>query len=105
VGVNDAQEMLDVAKAENVRLEQENARLATALARVRALEPTWHRGMYGTPDDMFARIQITRALDDADIDAAIAARERTVWRQGYSDGNLDGYFGTRDKWREHGEAD
>lgn len=32
------------------------------LERVRALEPTWHKGMYGCPQDMFSRDSIRAAL-------------------------------------------
>lgn len=39
------------------------AALEAQLARVEALTPTWHRGMYGCPDDMFSAISIRRALD------------------------------------------
>lgn len=31
--------------------------------RVRNLGPTWHRGMYGCPDDMFSRRDLRAALD------------------------------------------
>ncbi len=40
------------------RLERAEA----ALERVRALEPTWHKGMYGCPQDMFSRDSIRAAL-------------------------------------------
>lgn len=41
MGLNDAQEMLDVAKADNLQLERENARLAHELeAAVAALDVT-----------------------------------------------------------------
>jgi uncharacterized protein YciI len=34
------------------------------VARVEALEPTWHRGMYGCPDDMFSRSALRAALTE-----------------------------------------
>jgi hypothetical protein len=42
------------------RLEAAEAKVA----RVTALEPTWHRGMYGCPDDMFSRSAIRAALTE-----------------------------------------
>jgi hypothetical protein len=38
--------------------------LRAKVAAVEALEPTWHRGMYGCPDDMFSRHDLTAALGD-----------------------------------------
>ena len=35
-----------------------------AIERVRALQPTWTQGMYGSPDDMFSRTGLARALGD-----------------------------------------
>lgn len=36
-----------------------------ALDRVREITPTWHRGMYGSPDDMISRTSLNRAIGTA----------------------------------------
>lgn len=58
------------------------------------------KGYIGEPADHFMD-----PLVGAEFDRWLAAHDREVWRAGYKDGNLDGYFGSRDAWREHGEDD
>lgn len=74
------QRLAEALKAENKRAEQAEAELQDAfrtdipslkderdelravITDLRSLEPTWHRGMYGSPDDMYSRISIHRIL-------------------------------------------
>lgn len=49
--------------------EHRGVREGIRLAREAVLaNPTWHRGMYGAPDDMYARIAIARAIDALEAD-------------------------------------
>lgn len=46
-------------------VSEENDALRTVLDEIRALEPTWPHGMYGSPDDMFSRRSLNRILSGA----------------------------------------
>lgn len=52
----------DTLAAERNAARREADHLRARLAAVEALEPTWHRGMYGCPDDMFSRRSLRAAL-------------------------------------------
>jgi hypothetical protein len=47
------------------RVEAERDALRTALEEIRALPPSWVRGMYGAPDDMYAGRALDRILSRA----------------------------------------
>lgn len=84
-GVAQTRRLADALEAEHKRAEEaeglavrfrrkwwdaraERDRYRAALDRVNALEPMWPRGMYGCPQDMFGRSQITRALNEGKTD-------------------------------------
>jgi hypothetical protein len=65
LNISDADSAYIAAASPDVLLQliERVRRAEAAIERIRQLQPTWHPGMYGSPDDKFSAVGIARALE------------------------------------------